>query len=163
MVCASHHPQEGSGNGLSRICLSVTNTDCVLSLFLFLMEAPGVRRRAPPEALAAYFSSLGETEAHVLAEQARVRDAYLQMEWRELPEARQDRLLSAPFLHSLTAARAYDEADWGAAVVRCEPEFNAQKNDGREGERKEEALFASGTLFREERPGKSCGISAGLR
>lgn len=98
----------------------------VSSRSLLLMEAPGMRRRARPEALVEYFSSLGETEAHVLAEQARVRDAYLQMEWRELPEARQDRLLSAPFLHSLTAARAYDEADWGAAVVRCESQFNAQ-------------------------------------
>lgn len=95
------------------------------------MEARGVRRRAPPDVLRAYFQGLGEMHGHVLSALDRARGSFeLQRSsgsgggadggagrWEELPEAKQDRLLSAPFHDARVAARKYDEDDWGRAVL----------------------------------------------
>ena len=91
-----------------------------------------MRRRAPPDVLRAYFQGLGEMHGHVLSALDRARGSFeLQRSsgsgggadggagrWEELPEAKQDRLLSAPFHDARVAARKYDEDDWGRAVVR---------------------------------------------
>lgn len=54
---------------------------------------------------------------NVLSVLDRARDSYEGEEWEQLPEARQDRILSAPFHDARVATRSYNEDDWGRAVV----------------------------------------------
>lgn len=76
--------------------------------------------------------------SHVLSALDRARDSYEGEEWEQLPEARQDRILSAPFHDARVATRSYNEDDWGRAVVsRVEEGMeNGTKGQRRESERR---------------------------
>jgi hypothetical protein len=71
---------------------------------------------------------------HVLSVLDRARDSYKGEEWEQLPEARQDRILSAPFHDARVATRSYKEEDWGRAVVSRMSRKGKKGKEGKEGE-----------------------------
>ncbi len=72
----------------------------------------------PPDALREYFSQLSEVHGQILQEMAQMQASIGSHEaWEALPEAKQDRLLSQPFVDPALEALTYEEEAWGRAVV----------------------------------------------